>query len=142
MEFSEFFSEKINGFDRFGNELKFDYTQYNHETIKLFLDLLHGISIRFGESRHTAWYLERVIPRLVELLGFLAYEGKNGTGSYLKLVLILTSEISDFEKQLQTAVKEEIDFILHVKGVKSQTEILLWLAFGEIEDNYDFYEVL
>ena len=89
MEFSEFFSEKINGFDRFGNELKFDYTQYNHETIKLFLDLLHGISIRFGESRHTAWYLERVIPRLVELLGFLAYEGKNGTGSYLKLVLIL-----------------------------------------------------
>ena len=74
MELSDFFSVKVKGFDRFGNELKFDYTQYNQETIKLFLDLLHGISAQ-----------DVSLEKLVELYAFLAYEGKNGTELYLKL---------------------------------------------------------
>ena len=67
LELSDYFSEKIKGFDNCDNEHKFDYTQYNHETIKLYLDLIHGINVS-----------NVPIDRLVELLGFLSFEGKTG----------------------------------------------------------------
>ena len=67
LQLSDYFSNKIKGFDNCDNEHKFDYTQYNRETIKLFLDLIHGIKVS-----------DVPINRLVELLGFLSYEGKAG----------------------------------------------------------------
>ena len=67
LELSDYFSQKIKGFDKCNNEHKFDYTQYNHETIKLFLDLIHSINV-----------LNVPIGRLVELQGFLSFEGKTG----------------------------------------------------------------
>ena len=46
IKFSSYFSEKINENDDKKTEIKFDCTKYSHETIKLFLDIVHGINDR------------------------------------------------------------------------------------------------
>ena len=71
LELSDFFAEKIKAFDNFKNELKFDYTTYSVTTIKLFLDLIHGIYVpKFPFSD---------LSQVIQFLSFLSFEGKSGT---------------------------------------------------------------
>ena len=65
VEFSEFLSTKVAGSKKMGNDYIFDYTNYKKQTIRLYLDALHGLPI---ES------LELVDG--LELMRFLCYEGK------------------------------------------------------------------
>ena len=67
MEFSDFFSNKVAGADRMGNDFSFDYTNYTKQTLRLFLDTLHGIPIESIE-----------LVAGLELMRFLCYEGKTG----------------------------------------------------------------
>ena len=79
MEFSDFFSEKIKACENFNNETKFDYTMYNHSTIKLFLDIVHGYH-NFTDDDLYGWHkLDHIeTENYLELMGFLAFEGKKG----------------------------------------------------------------
>ena len=71
LELSDFFSEKIKAFDNFKNELKFDYTAYTVPTIKLFLDLIHGLYVpKFPFSE---------LSEVMQFLSFLSFEGKSGS---------------------------------------------------------------
>ena len=65
VEFSESLSIKVAGSKKMGNDYLFDYTNYKKQTIRLYLDALHGLPI---ES------LELVDG--LELMRFLCYEGK------------------------------------------------------------------
>ena len=58
--------EKIQGCERLGNELVFDYTNFSTETIKAYLDLLHGISLPLNTE----------LLLILNLLRFLRSEGK------------------------------------------------------------------
>ena len=40
---SDFFWDKAEKMDEFGNALKFDYTKYSFASVKLFLDCIHQI---------------------------------------------------------------------------------------------------
>ena len=66
LQFSEFFSIKVERGTELGNELVFKYPDFDEETIKLFLDYLHGITCGNVSSFH-----------LTELCRFLVYEGKH-----------------------------------------------------------------
>ena len=68
LEFSEFFSKKIVGFKSLNNELIFDYKLFSKETVKLFLDLIHGLAIV---------NLKR--SDVLQLIKFLTFEGKLGS---------------------------------------------------------------
>ena len=72
IKFSSYFSEKVNENDRKEKEIKFDCSMYSHETIKLFLDIVHGIN-------------ERNIPIVLymDILVFLAADGKLGKFHHL-----------------------------------------------------------
>ena len=67
LELSEFFSDKAEACKRLENSLKFDYTQFSKETVKRFLDLVHGLEVTDLQR----WEILRVIK-------FLTYEGKTG----------------------------------------------------------------
>ena len=77
LELSDYFSEKIRAFDVFQNELKFDYTMYSLESVKLFLDVIHGIKVpKFSEGE---------LSQVMEFLSFLSFEGKSGTLVYVAI---------------------------------------------------------
>ena len=54
------------------NQLEFDYTDFDKETLKLFLDTVYNVSFR-------DWPLapSKEIFRLLKLVEFLKWEGKN-----------------------------------------------------------------
>ena len=64
---SKWFSDKLDAYERYDNEMTFDYTMYSKESIKSFLDVMHGLK------------MENIsLVTLLELLSFLLYEGKCG----------------------------------------------------------------
>ena len=64
---SKWFSDKLDAYERYDNEMTFDYTMYSKECIKSFLDVMHGLK------------MEKIsLVTLLELLSFLLYEGKCG----------------------------------------------------------------
>ena len=82
IKFSSYFSEKINESDSKEKGTKFDCSMYSHETIKLFLDIVHGIN-------------ERNIPIVLymDILVFLAADGKLGKFHHLFVKFIYFSQI-------------------------------------------------
>ena len=75
--FSDFFREKLVGFDRLGNPMVFDYTKYTKACIKSYLDCLHQISGLSFSAMVT-----------LQVMTFLADEGKIGkqTKFYSELI--------------------------------------------------------
>ena len=71
LEFSEFFSHKISGFEKLKQNLTFDYTDYKRVTIRIFLDALHGLQTE-----------EIGLIEALELMRFLCFEGKTGQFTY------------------------------------------------------------
>ena len=68
LEFSEFFNEKAEGCKSLNNDLTFDYKDFSKETVRLFLDLIHGLAV----VNLKRW-------DVLELIKFLTFEGKTGS---------------------------------------------------------------
>ena len=102
---SDFFSEKIDGFQRLNNALEFgkvlkiynsrfllvegtklkDYTNFSKRSVKTFIDLLHHIDVEI-ETLH--------LNLILEILFFLHCEGKTQT--------------SDFESKLADYIYDDL----------------------------------
>ena len=71
-----------------GNDLKFDYTPYTKQILRLFLDALHGLKVDNIE-----------LVDALELMRFLCYEGK--TGQFIPCQITCKYILLSTEKLLQ-----------------------------------------
>ena len=87
---SEFFREKIVKMVKFGNELRFDYTDYSWASVKFFLDCLHLIP---------AGPID--IATVVECIAFCQFEGKTTYDSF---------EVDLVEQLIDSIIKTTLPF--------------------------------
>ena len=126
---SEFFSDKIEGFERLNNDLEFgrglkaqnfhfslveetkskDYTNFSKTSVKTFIDLLHHIDVEI-ETLH--------LSLVLEILFFLHCEGKTQT--------------SEFESKLADYLYDE----LVLRDMNDDTTLML-VCFLSSLDNYN-----
>ena len=85
LEFSEFFSIKVAASEKMGNDSIFDYTNYKKQTIRLYLDALHGLPIESIE-----------LVDGLELMRFLCYEGK--TSKFYSCLKLIDCQQKVFQK--------------------------------------------
>ena len=120
LQLSKFFSKKIKGFDQHQNEMKFDYTDYRTQTVKTYLDMLHGI-----DQDDLKFHI------LLELLKFLRYEGK--------ATVVKGKPISSLDFKLYKDLHEKLE-----KTSLTVTDAILACLFLSQVDSYDeaLFEVL
>ena len=68
---SDFYREKISACERMNNLLEFDYTDFEKNTIKFYLDTIYKDNDKWEENRS-----DRIL-KLLKLVEFLKWEGKN-----------------------------------------------------------------
>ena len=97
LEFSDFFNKKAQGCERLNNELKFDYKMFAQETIKVFLDLVHGIAI----ANLKRW-------DVLSLIKFLTFEGKTGSSELITVNILYNFSNKNFSLQRGIRFGDEI----------------------------------
>ena len=120
LQLSKFFSEKIQGCERRGNKLEFDYENFTTKTIRAYLDLLHGIQLADIE-----------MTTLLSLLRFLRFQGKASLDGNCK-------PISELEYNLYQTVHAKLE----ETELPLEDKVLTGLVLSEV-DSYDgkFFEV-
>ena len=118
--YQNFFSEKVKGFDRLKNEMKFDYTDYRTQTIKTYLDMLHGI-----DQDDMKFHV------LLDLMRFLSFEGK--------ATVVKGKPISSLDYKLYKNLHYQLE-----TATLTVTDAILACLFLVQIDSYDgaFFEVL
>ena len=116
----KFFSEKIQGCERRGNKLEFDYENFTTKKIRAYLDLLHGIELADIE-----------MTTFLSLLRFLRFEGKADLDGNSK-------PISELEYNLYNTIHAKLE----EAELPLEDKVLSGLVLSGI-DSYDgkFFEV-